>query len=324
MQHLSQMSSLSWLSELGLASLTATAISATTVIPTAVPVTATTAQPIADASIAENRPASIQERLVGQWHLKDVLPVPVNIVFTPDGKMYALLPSFWAGGPFDAIAYEFQYRLNARTSPMQLDLIVPSNNEQYRTIVELIDDNRLRVEYFGITSDKPRPKEFTTGNIVLEKISELTNLPKNTTISDIHTQVNQQSIRARESEARTYVGATGRAQQAYFLEKAKFATELDDLGVGIQPETENYRYQLVPQGNGTERAFATATAKRPELRSYASAVFVVEQNGEKITIMGICRTEQSSQKPPKMPKLKQVDSGSFEIECPIGSERYPK
>ena len=307
-----------------MASLTATAIASAPAFVNAVPLQTATPQPIANVRIADNRSTSSQERLVGHWHLKDVLPVPVNIVFTAEGKLYVLLPSFLSGGPFEATAYEFKYGLDTTTTPMQLDLTVPSNNERYRTIIELIDDHRLRVEYYGFEAGQPRPKEFTSGNVVLEKVSALTKLPQNVTITDIHAQVNQQAKRAREAEARTYVGAMARAQQAYFLENQKFATTLDELAIGIQAETNNYRYQAIPQGDGSEQAFATATAKRSELRSYASVVFLVEKEDGKTTITGICRTVQPSQKPPKMPKLKQTNSGSFEVECPSGSERYPK
>ncbi|MEL6136884.1 MAG: type IV pilin-like G/H family protein [Cyanobacteria bacterium J06626_23] len=45
------------------------------------------------------------------------------------------------------------------------------------------------------------------------------------------------------AEGWTYVGTLNRAQQAYYLEQARFADDVEALGVGLNPETENYRYR---------------------------------------------------------------------------------
>lgn len=314
-------------------------MSAATLVAIAAPVVAAPA-PEADAvtqSIPENAiaqsPAAVANRqLAGQWHLKDFLPVTLNLVFTEDGRMYILLPSFIAGNfsrrgdsnPFfgSATAYEFRYQLKPNTSPLELDLIVPGSNERVKTIVEFIDEDRLRVEYLGSAPGEPRPTEFTTGSIILEKASDFTKLPQGTIVTNMEMEANK----ARESEARSYVGSMARAQQAYFLENEQFAATLEDLKLGIQSETDNYRYQIVPQEGNPDRILATATAKRAGLRSYASAVFVVDSEGEeKTTQMDICVTKRPSRIPPAMPTLtKAEDSDSFEVECAAGSERYSR
>ena len=51
-----------------------------------------------------------------------------------------------------------------------------------------------------------------------------------------------------ESEAQTYIGSINRGQQAYFLESSDFADSLDKLGLGIQEETDNYKYEIIPRG----------------------------------------------------------------------------
>jgi len=51
-----------------------------------------------------------------------------------------------------------------------------------------------------------------------------------------------QANKARQSEAKNYVGSVNRAQQAYYLEKQEFAPNLITLAVGIPGETPNYGY----------------------------------------------------------------------------------
>ncbi|WP_305808198.1 type IV pilin-like G/H family protein [Synechococcus sp. PCC 7502] len=51
-----------------------------------------------------------------------------------------------------------------------------------------------------------------------------------------------QANKARQSEAKNYVGSINRAQQAYYLEKQQFAPNLLNLAVGIPQNTPNYGY----------------------------------------------------------------------------------
>ena len=53
-----------------------------------------------------------------------------------------------------------------------------------------------------------------------------------------------QANKARESEAKQYVGSMNRAQQAFFLEKTSFTTDFGDLGLGIASNTTNYQYSM--------------------------------------------------------------------------------
>jgi type IV pilus assembly protein PilA len=86
------------------------------------------------------------------------------------------------------------------------------------------------------------------------------------------------------SEARNYVGAINRAQQAYFLEnKGKFNHNLDNLDIGIKNQTTNYNYSTRATTNATY-TYATARhehfsknwfdKKRP-VYSFVGAVFAV-------------------------------------------------
>ena len=60
-----------------------------------------------------------------------------------------------------------------------------------------------------------------------------------------------QASKARQSEAKTYVGSMNRGQQAYYLEKQQFAPSLDALAVGIALTTANYGYTTGATEAGT-------------------------------------------------------------------------
>ncbi len=56
-----------------------------------------------------------------------------------------------------------------------------------------------------------------------------------------------QANKAKQSEAKTYVGSMNRSQQAYYLEKNGFVTQAADfgsLGLGIATQTTNFQYTV--------------------------------------------------------------------------------
>lgn len=66
-----------------------------------------------------------------------------------------------------------------------------------------------------------------------------------------------QANKAKESEAKSYIGSINRAQQSYRLENPTFASSLSDLQLGIPTSTENYAYETA---NVSEGSTADATA----------------------------------------------------------------
>lgn len=53
-----------------------------------------------------------------------------------------------------------------------------------------------------------------------------------------------QANKARQTEAKTYIGSMNRAQQAAYLEQGGFVTDLDQLALGIPSETTTYIYRI--------------------------------------------------------------------------------
>ncbi|WP_448561940.1 type IV pilin-like G/H family protein [Trichothermofontia sp.] len=101
-----------------------------------------------------------------------------------------------------------------------------------------------------------------------------------------------QANKAKQSEAKTYVGSMNRGQQAYFLENSEFAPNMDVLGVGIKTQTTNYQYNIVLAANGATNANATAQGQslKPALKAYVGLVQLgqVAATSEATTLAVLC------------------------------------
>jgi type II secretory pathway pseudopilin PulG len=124
-----------------------------------------------------------------------------------------------------------------------------------------------------------------------------------------------QAVKAKESEARTYVGSMNRAQQAYYLENDKFSWQIEDLGLGIATETTNYRYQITAADKG--RTISVGTAKRSGIKSYVGGVFVIPDSSDiTSTVSILCQSDRATQSPVAPPTL-----NGTEPHCASGSSK---
>jgi type IV pilus assembly protein PilA len=86
-----------------------------------------------------------------------------------------------------------------------------------------------------------------------------------------------QSNKAKQSEAKTYVGSLNKGQQAYFTEKSRFGSDINILGIGVKTSTVNYTYNTsnaaydstTPSNNN---ATSVGNTQSVALRSYAGKV----------------------------------------------------
>ena len=122
-----------------------------------------------------------------------------------------------------------------------------------------------------------------------------------------------QASRAREIEASNYLGAMNRSQQTHYLEYGEFASSLEEMDLGFQPETDTYRYEVVLQTDSTDIAYMTAIPQEEELPAMASAVFALENAS---TVAIICISNGTNPKPPAMATL---DIDTETATCPTGS-----
>jgi hypothetical protein len=255
----------------------------------------------------------ISQKLLGQWKAQEPSdPTNLSLIFTPEGKFFLLLPNL-----DKFVAAEFKYRINPTPQPMHLNVTIPGNPQPVLTIFEFTADGQLRLQLNETDPGKPRPKAFSSTATLFKKVSDSTTLPENTQLTN--SDPGDSTRKGTEADAKQIIGTMNRAQQAYYLEYGKFATTINELQIGIKPETENYRYRIVPQGKGNQSIINTATAKKPDLKSYTGIVFIRKVKGQDydLTYAAICETVKPATIPPSNPRIPTQESQA--VQCPVGS-----
>lgn len=116
---------------------------------------------------------------------------------------------------------------------------------------------------------------------------------------------------AQESGARQTLGALNRGQQAFYLENQNFSASIDGLQLGIQGETNDYRYQLLLKPENS-MVIHSAIPKTKGIRSFIGAVTF--DPTQKTTQQITCVSEKVTDKLPELPMM----NGS-QLECAAGS-----
>lgn len=106
-----------------------------------------------------------------------------------------------------------------------------------------------------------------------------------------------QANKARQSEAKTYVGSMNRGQQAYRLENPVFAPEFVDLAIGIPQTTTYYEYSIDDAGVGGATAFAEPTDIA--LKTYVGGVQLTEGDADQdaTTLAILCESIAADEAP---------------------------
>jgi hypothetical protein len=256
---------------------------------------------------------TIQQSLVGEWQLKDVLPVGIKVVFTADNKLYLFVPSslpFVSGFSQGPIALDFRYKVNSSTTPYQLDISSPSGGEPLLTIFELATMGEMRVEFVGLQAGDPRPTSFTVGSVVLEKLSNITSLPRSTQFYDIQAE----QAKSSQSNARYAVESISSSQINYYTKNKKFGTSVSQIGAYVYSSSD-YNFEIAAHPTQKPGTIATAKPKAGNLKSYTGATVAFKIKGKTIFQRGICETDVPSKTPPAAPKI----SNKGEVTCPSGS-----
>jgi len=154
----------------------------------------------------------------------------------------------------------------------------------------------------------------TAYELPLTRVSDETKVPEGYTVTNLADEMKKQAQLAKQNEGQQYVGAMLRAQQAFHLEKNKFASTIEELQLPIQKETENFTYAIVPQKDTKKSILITGSAKNAELKSYAGAVYTVKEGDEDTTKFILCEGNENSTTPPTMPILEGT-----ELKCAPGS-----
>lgn len=118
-----------------------------------------------------------------------------------------------------------------------------------------------------------------------------------------------------ETEAKQYVSSMLRAQQAYYLEKERFAAQLSELGLGIRPETQNYLYRIFPYRDRTKAVMVAGVPKKNGFKSYVGFVNLGKAGDDWTTFTILCASNAALPNLPKMPASFPTTSAAT---CPSG------
>lgn len=97
-----------------------------------------------------------------------------------------------------------------------------------------------------------------------------------------------QAAKARQSEAKTFIGAVVRAQQAYRIENTSFGSDFNAIQVGLPETTENYSY-TIPGSSSTTVGVLATPIDAVSLKGFSGGVVVLE-TGQ--TATATCQTEE--------------------------------
>lgn len=112
-----------------------------------------------------------------------------------------------------------------------------------------------------------------------------------------------QANKAKQSEAKTYVGSMNRGHQAFYLENDEFSSNIGDLGLGIKTQTSNYSYSIDEPNETPAGVTSKATAIKGDgtpnpqasIRAYVGGVNVatVQETSEATTLAVLCEAEKA-------------------------------
>ncbi|PSB50154.1 hypothetical protein C7B67_15445 [filamentous cyanobacterium Phorm 6] len=103
-----------------------------------------------------------------------------------------------------------------------------------------------------------------------------------------------QAIKAKEAEGKQYVSSMNKAQQAYYSENTGFTSSIANLGLGMKPETPNYKYSI---STGNKAVFNYGVSQQSNLKNFVGGVFLIGTTTR--TIM--CQTNAASKTKPPNP-----------------------
>lgn len=124
-----------------------------------------------------------------------------------------------------------------------------------------------------------------------------------------------QAAKARQSEAKLTVGSALKAQNTHYIENQSFTGDWGEMGIGLQKETPNYKYDLlrpsVKGGEPLNEQIILATPKNKDLRAYIGAVQVVERSNNPTVASVLCEAK----KPLVELSEKSVVLGERDVRC---------
>jgi Type IV pilin-like G and H, putative len=117
-------------------------------------------------------------------------------------------------------------------------------------------------------------------------------------------------------DAESNMGAINRAQQALYLETEAFTGNLEELAIGVEPETDFYRYSLTVRSPKFVTSQALSQVEGGS--DYVGGVVAIQDvDGYPITITILCKSEAIAGQLPEPPTFHDI---AETLTCPPGSE----
>jgi type IV pilus assembly protein PilA len=129
-----------------------------------------------------------------------------------------------------------------------------------------------------------------------------------------------QANKAKQSEAKQYIGSMNRTQQAKYAELNSFVNAVDGLGMGIKTQTTNYTYAItLATTNDLVTNFATPVAAA--LKGYAGNVALVTPAGQtdSTTVAVLCEVDNAGNTAPAVGSI-----ASNSVTCASGQSLVQK
>lgn len=215
---------------------------------------------------SQNSPTqnAVQQKLIGQWKAQvssGSSQQPVLLIFADNNKFYAVQNG-------DAVDGSYQV-IDTSAKPQKIIFTIEAGKgTTVSQTLNLVDDRQMVSIAEPITN--------------FQKVSDTGVLPEGTRFP--------QAL-ARQSEARNNIGTINRAQQAFYLEKARFASTIVEAGVGISEESDNYKYTMVIVDE-KQMVWFIATPKTERTKNYIGITKLISENNQKFTRSVACESLQ--------------------------------
>jgi hypothetical protein len=262
--------------------------------------------------------------VAGTWLIKTTLTYGTNgvkkdtfeVVITNDGRV--ILPDLNDSSRGIESATNIR-RISTNTNVISSDVIAAIagtwvfevNNESIRAVIS----NDGVVAF----SNPNRAYQLEEVAKIIRKVSNNTtgSFANIITFADLNRET---MAKIKQSEARTYVDIMNKKQQAFYTEKARFASSFNELETGTNAESNNYSYRVSFINNPNPPRLVTyqiGQAKRTGLKSYIGAVRSAKQTDGTTAVSILCETDTATTSQPPLPIL----VGDNKLECAAGTKQ---
>ena len=95
------------------------------------------------------------------------------------------------------------------------------------------------------------------------------------------------TIKTSEFQAKQYVEAMNKAQQAYYSQNTGFTSSIANLALGLKADSAKYKYSI---STGNKAVFNYGVSRDANLKSFMGAVFLIGTNTKTI----LCQTNTAT------------------------------